>query len=107
MLNDNPFAKLETIKIKLPVNYNEINQNTRRQVREEYIDRQEGLCSYCGYPLGECPPNHIMEKEIDYSLFPKTMFDHPIHLHHCHETGMTIGAVHNTCNAVMWQYDGQ
>lgn len=98
---------LKPIEIDLPVNYNECDWRRRKQVREEYIKRQEGLCSYCGYPLGECPPDSIMEKRIDESLFPENFFDHPIHLHHCHETGMTIGAVHNTCNAVLWQYHGE
>jgi hypothetical protein len=28
-------------------------------------------------------------------------------LHHCHQTGLTIGAVHAKCNAVLWQYHGE
>ena len=35
------------------------------------------------------------------------LLDHPIHLQHSHNTGVTEGAVHNYCNAVMWQYDGR
>lgn len=103
----NPFANFTVIEMKLPMNYNALDQNTRRRVREEYIDRQDGLCSHCGYPLGECPPDRIMEMEINHDLFPTGFFDYPIHLHHCHDTGMTIGAVHNTCNAILWQYHGE
>ncbi|AGI61771.1 hypothetical protein VCO139_0016 [Vibrio phage VCO139] len=40
-------------------------------------------------------------------LFPKNMFQYPIHLHHDHNTGMTIGAVHARCNAVLWEYYGE
>lgn len=35
----------------------------------------------------------------------KNFLQHPIHLQHNHTTGMTEGAVHNYCNAVMWQYE--
>ena len=49
----------------------------------------------------------VTELEIHEELFPKNFFDHPIHLHHDHETGMTIGAVHAQCNAVLWQYHGE
>jgi hypothetical protein len=45
--------------------------------------------------------------KIDASLFPPTMFKYPVHLHHNHVTGMTIGAVHALCNAVLWQYLGE
>lgn len=32
---------------------------------------------------------------------------YPVHLHHDHKTGLTIGAVHAKCNAVLWQYYGE
>lgn len=32
---------------------------------------------------------------------------YPVHLQHNHDTGMTEGAVHARCNAVMWQYLGR
>jgi hypothetical protein len=31
----------------------------------------------------------------------------PIHLQHDHDTGLTEGAVHAYCNAVLWQYEGR
>lgn len=43
---------------------------------------------------------------IDERLFPKGFFDHPVHLHHNHDTGLTIGAIHCYCNAISWQYHG-
>jgi hypothetical protein len=41
------------------------------------------------------------------SLFPKNFLKWPVHLHHSHDTGMTIGAVHSYCNAVLWQYHNE
>ena len=48
-----------------------------------------------------------MEKWIDEELVPENFFKYPVHLHHSHYTGMTIGAVHANCNAVLWQYHGE
>ena len=77
--------------MELPVDYNELSFPMRRIVREEYVRRQNGLCHYCGYPLVGDPRPDIKAKKIKASLFPSGMFNHPVHLHHCHETGMTIG----------------
>jgi hypothetical protein len=62
------------------------------------------MCSNCGLPLNKEPQ---MTKKINRKLFPDTMFEYPVHLHHDHNTGMTIGAVHAYCNAVLWQYHGK
>ena len=90
--------------MELPVNYNELHFKERRVVREEYIKLQEGKCCHCGCLLKEKP---VMDKVIDIGLFPPNFFKWPVHLHHSHDTGMTIGAVHNYCNAVLWQYHGE
>lgn len=92
---------------KLPLNYNHIDYKERKLVREEYIRLQHYTCYYCGEFLFNDPPDNILNKKIIKSLFPKNFFDHSIHLHHNHNTGMTIGAVHSYCNAVLWQYDGE
>jgi hypothetical protein len=91
----------------LPVNYNNISQHFRREVREEYARRQGQACYYCGCLLDEQPPIEVGCLPINEKLFPPQFFKYPIHLHHDHLTGMTIGAVHNLCNAVMWQYFGE
>lgn len=41
---------------------------------------------------------------LQRKIFPKGFFDRPVHLHHSHDTGLTIGAVHAVCNAVLWIY---
>jgi hypothetical protein len=91
----------------LPVNYNALHFSERRLVREQYIHLQGGKCHYCGNPLSGEPTNTVLSRRINKSLFPVTFFKYPVHLHHCHKTGLTIGAVHNTCNAVLWQYHGE
>tara|TARA_R110000824_G_scaffold218435_2_gene405051 strand:+ start:4558 stop:4839 length:282 start_codon:yes stop_codon:yes gene_type:complete len=93
--------------MKLPVNYNETPYNKRWQVKKAYIEEQEGLCCHCECSLEEDPPEEISSLLVDESLFPKGFFNNPVHLHHSHATGMTIGVVHAYCNAVLWQYHGE
>ena len=94
-------------KYKLPVNYEDLHWTERKEVRQQYIEEQNGICHYCGCSLNEPAPKRITDKKVNWSLFPKNFLQYPIHLQHCHKTGMTEGAVHNYCNAVMWQYEGR
>lgn len=91
----------------LPTNYNDLQPSERRLVREEYVRLQYGRCSHCGGLLIIQPPENIRRLPINKRLFPETFFKYPVHLHHDHKTGMTIGAVHSVCNAVLWQYHGE
>lgn len=93
--------------MKLPANYNELHWTNRRAVRNEYIKRQKGKCAHCGASLKGKPTKEILNKPIKEKLFPLGFFKWPVHLHHDHITGMTIGAVHNYCNAVLWEYHGK
>lgn len=93
--------------MRLPKDYTKLTQQERRSVREEYGRRQGGKCAHCGEPLTGKPPADIQETEIDLRLFPPNFLKWPVHLHHCHVTGMTIGAIHSRCNAVLWQYHGE
>lgn len=91
----------------LPANYEELTPAERRAVREEYVRRQKGLCFHCQNPLTG-PASDIIELLwVDESLFPPNFFVWPVHLHHDHKTGKTLGAVHCKCNAVLWQYNGE
>jgi hypothetical protein len=91
--------------MELPMNYHKLSWQERRAARELYISQQKGLCHYCGMPLSGPAREDIMSKKINLRLFPEGFFNHPVHLHHNHEDGMTIGAVHCHCNAVLWQYE--
>ena len=91
----------------LPVDYNNTHHTVRKLVREEYTRLQQGLCYYCNDPLSGKPSREVTEKPIKLELFPPGFLDHPVHLHHCHQTGLTIGSVHSYCNAVLWQYHGE
>ena len=93
--------------MNLPINYKDSHWSTRRLVREEYIRRQQGKCFYCGTFLNEPPSEEVTKKYINKKLFPKNFFKYSVHLHHDHDSGMTIGAVHSYCNAVLWQYYGK
>ena len=90
--------------MKLPINYHDTHYTERRKVREKYVEIQDGKCCHCGEPLNGPASDDVMNKSIDKKLFPKNFFNCPVHLHHSHDTGLTIGAVHCHCNAVLWQY---
>lgn len=90
----------------LLVYYKNLNWAERKNVRNQYIKEQNRKCYYCGFCLDEPAPKHIKEKSINWKLFPENFLKYPIHLHHNHKTGLTEGAVHNYCNAVMCQYEG-
>jgi hypothetical protein len=93
--------------MNLPADYNSMDWKERRAVRFEYIKRQGGKCSHCGTALKDGPRDDVAAKPVKRRLFPPRFFEWPVHLHHCHKTGMTIGAVHAHCNAVLWQYHGE
>ena len=93
--------------MKLPVKYDEIPVNKKYIIRNAYVKEQDGKCFYCEGDLKEEPSDDIKCLEITPRLYPQGFFNHPVHLHHCHKTGMTLGAVHNYCNAVLWEYHGE
>lgn len=90
-----------------PADYRAMTQPERRKMREAYVVEQNGFCCHCSKPLDRKPD---MSLPIRWSLFPgghDGFLRYPVHLHHNHKTGMTIGAVHAYCNAVLWQYHGE
>jgi len=93
------------MNIDLPQNYTKLNSKSRKTIRETYIEEQKGLCHYCRAELSGQPQKLARAKVVHPGLYPAGFFDNPVHLHHCHETGMTIGAVHAHCNAVLWEYE--
>lgn len=92
--------------VALPASYDALSASQRQQARDQYVEQQAGLCFYCKEPL-DGPP--IPMPPIDWSRFPgnRGFLKHPVHLHHDHDTGLTLGAVHALCNAVLWQYHGE
>lgn len=93
--------------MKLPQNYNALTWEQRKTVREEYARIQKGLCHHCKEPIAGNPSVKVMQTPVTGLLFPDGFFGHPTHLHHSHETGETIGAVHARCNAVLWEHHGE
>lgn len=91
-------------KITLPRDYRKLSSHQRRATRLAYVKQQQGRCSHCKQPLDGEPAKSITTTPVTEHLFPPGFFNNPVHLHHNHQTGMTIGAVHARCNAVLWQY---
>lgn len=96
-----------SFRFDLPVEYHSLHHKDRKLVREQYIKEQKGLCMYCNEDLNNPPPKTITKKKIRWKLFPPNFLKYPIHLQHCHRSGLTEGAVHAYCNAVLWQYEGR
>jgi len=94
-------------KYTLPTDYTKLKGKQRREVREQYVEEQDGKCLYCEHDLSGQPPLEVTSKSINLKLFPPGMLNNPVQLQHCHRTGMTEGAVHAYCNCVMWQYEGR
>ena len=90
----------------LPAKYDGLSVTARRLAREEYARRQDGKCWYCGERLIDAP-GEKGQKPTTAKLFPVGFFDWPVHLHHDHQTGLTVGAVHAICNAVLAEHEGQ
>lgn len=101
------FKKKNMSERVLPVRYKSLSFAERKVVRERYVKEQGGKCMFCGGSLSEKPPQNVLDKKVDWSLFPEGFLKSPVHLQHDHGTGMTEGAVHAYCNAVMWQYEGR
>lgn len=87
--------------------YSQMTRQERRELREFYVELQGGKCWYCWHPLDKKPPKRILDKEINWALFPPNFLRYPVHLQHNHDTDETEGAVHAYCNAVLWQYEGR
>ena len=101
------FATVDKRKFTLPVDYDNLKHSEKWAVREEYRRIQKDACWYCNKSLYANPSKKVQKQHIFKKLFPKGFFDHPIHLHHSHDTGLTIGAVHAKCNAYLWQVEGK
>ena len=86
--------------------YEDLAPHERRALRQAYMWDQGGKCMFCEEPFHKGPPEHITDMPIDWDLFPggESFLDYPVHLQHNHASGMTEGAVHAYCNAVLWQY---
>jgi hypothetical protein len=93
--------------MELPTDYTKLSSKQRKEVREQYVNEQNGICPVCDRSLDESPRIDILKTRINPKLFPPGFFKNSIHLQHCHKTGMTEGAVHAKCNAVLWEYYGK
>lgn len=77
------------------------------ELREQYAFHQGDRCCFCGGYFCNPPIAGVADIPIDKWRFPPGFFDSYMHLHHDHDTGLTLGAVHAQCNAVLWQYLGR
>jgi hypothetical protein len=94
----------------LPVKYSKLSPSEKRIVREKYIKEQGGRCYHCQGKLEADPPSRVTQYPINWWRFPggrEGFLRYPVHLHHDHNTDLTIGAVHAACNAYLFDYLGE
>ncbi len=101
------FKRLTLEAVQLPVEYAGLSPSGKQLVRKAYMQKQKGLCYYCRHPLLKPPSYKVQHAKITWSLFPENFQRYPIHLHHDHETGLTLGVVHMRCNAYLWEYENE
>lgn len=94
-------------RVELPVNYVKLTQPERAVIRKRYIIEQDGRCWFCDEYLCDPAAEKVLAKKLNIRLFPPGFLDHPVHLHHDHNTDLTLGAVHAYCNGYLWQYLGE
>lgn len=89
-----------------------LTQETPNSVKEKYpleLESSEDALVAYRYTGNENEGIVDMKKgkeKVGYECvnFPKGMLDYPVHLHHDHKTGMTIGAIHSYCNIISFVY---
>lgn len=87
--------------------YDDLTQPERQQLRNLYVQAQDGKCCHCQEPLDGPPAESVSGREITPDLYPPNFFRFSVHLHHNRKTGLTVGEVHNYCNAVLWEHHGE
>ena len=92
-----------------PQRYCDLNSNQRRKLRDEYVEYFGGRCLYCDGHLDDEPHEFVRQSadEIEWDNLPESkegFLKNPVHLHHDHETGLTLGPIHALCNAHSWHF---
>lgn len=100
-------SEVRSVGHVVPARYADLDPQQRRSTREAYVTAQGGNCCHCRAPLIGPPAADVAAKRVTARLYPPNFFKYPVHLHHDRKNGLTIGAVHNHCNAVLWEYHGE
>jgi hypothetical protein len=92
-----------------PQRYSDLNTSQRRKLRENYVVHFQGRCIYCDEPLNDKPHEFVRAKatSIWWPNLPggrKGFLSNSVHLHHDHETDLTLGPVHALCNAHSYHF---
>lgn len=87
-------------KLELPTKYSSLSGERLAVVKEAYICLQRERCWLCGGNLYELP-NHVVDNPNLIGLCSSQLAEqHPLHLHHNHDTGLTLGVAHAECNII-------
>jgi transposase-like protein len=89
--------------------YDDLNWKQRLKLRDRYVEHFHGVCMYCHEQLDSEPASIVRDStdEIAWDVSPgfkEGFLKNPVHLHHDHNTGLTLGPVHALCNAHSWHF---
>jgi len=87
-------------KLELPIKYSSLSGERLSAVKEAYTCLQRERCWLCGNNLWDLP-KYIVENPKLMGLCGNQLAEHsPLHLHHDHDTGLTLGVTHAECNII-------
>jgi hypothetical protein len=93
-----------------PQKYDDLNSEEKRKLREQYIEWFNGRCLYCEEMLEDEPHKFVRQSADDIEWDDlhggkEGFLSNPVHLHHDHETGLTLAPLHALCNAHSWHFN--
>ena len=88
-------------KLELPTKYSSLSGERLSAVKEAYICLQRERCWLCGNNLWGLPKYIVENPKLMALCFNKLAEQMPYHLHHDHDTGLTLGVTHAECNIII------
>jgi hypothetical protein len=95
-----PLARRGSLRYKLdlPTKYSSLSGERKSAVISAYICLQRERCWLCGDSLYELPTFIVENPKLMALSYNELAEEHPHHLHHDHDTGLTLGVTHAECN---------
>lgn len=87
-------------KLELPTKYSSLSGERLSAVKDAYICLQRERCWLCGDNLYELPKYIVDNPNYMGLCYNQLAEQTPLHLHHNHDTGLTLGVAHAECNII-------
>ena len=87
--------------LELPTKYSSLSGERLSAVKEAYICLQRERCWLCGNNLYELSKYLVDNPKLMPLCGNELAERYPLHLHHDHDTGLTLGVTHAECNIII------